>query len=128
MDCPGGTKSARVCHAHDRNQDDSIENGWEGLDASKLDCNDKRRVTGRGTFASVQGAIGRDDQPNEEKVDNVEDGNTPYDLFRGPRDLLSWVGRLRSSQSCQLGASVGKCRGDEDTAEAMEAIEESGVG
>jgi hypothetical protein len=85
-------------------------------------------VTGRGTFASVQGAIGRDDQSNEEKVDNVEDGNTPYDLFRGPRDLLSWVGRLRSSQSCQLGASVGKCRGNEDTAEPVEAIEESGVG
>lgn len=84
-------------------------------------------MTRFGTFATVQGTVLRDDQTNEEKVDNVEDGDTPYDLFRGPRDLSSWVGRFRSSQSGQLSASIGESRGDEDAAEAVEAIEESAI-
>jgi hypothetical protein len=81
-------------------------------------------VTRFGTFAFVQGTIRRYDQANEEKVDNVEDRDTPYDLFRGLRNFLSWVGRFRSRQSGQFSTSVGKRRGDEDAAEAMEAIEE----
>lgn len=75
-----------------------------------------------GAFATIQGTVLRYDQTNEEKVDNVEDGDTPYDLLRGPRNLLSWVGRFRSSQSGQLSAGVGKGRGDEDAAETVEAI------
>ena len=42
LDCAGRAKSAGVCHAHDGDQDDGIEDGWENLDAGKLDCNDKR--------------------------------------------------------------------------------------
>ena len=81
-------------------------------------------MAGRGTLASVQGAVLWDDQTHKEKVDNVEDGDTPDDLFRGPRNLPSWVSRFRSSQSGQLGASVGERGGDKDAAEAVEAVEE----
>ena len=35
-------KSTGICNTHDGNQDDGIENRWEGLDARKLNCNDKR--------------------------------------------------------------------------------------
>ena len=78
-------------------------------------------------MAIIQGTVLRYDQANEEKVDNVEDGDTPYDLLRGPRDLLSWVGRFRGSQSGQLSASIGEGRSDEDATEAVEAIEKCGV-
>lgn len=85
-------------------------------------------MTRRGPFAGIQGTVCGYDQTNEEKVDNVEDGDTPDDLFRGPRDLLSRVGRFCSSQSGQLSARVGERGGDEDTAEAVEPIEECAVG
>lgn len=80
-----------------------------------------------GALATVQRTVGRHDQPNEEEVDDVEDGDTPYDLFRGPRDLLFGVGRFRSGQSGQFSASVGERRSDEDAAEAVEAVEERGI-
>lgn len=82
----------------------------------------------RRTLGRIQFTVFRDDQTNEEEVDDVEDGNTPYDLFGGPRNLLSWVDCLRSSKSSQFGAGVGKRRGNEDTAEAVEAVEECLIG
>ena len=84
-------------------------------------------MTRFGTCATVQGAVLWYDQTNEKKVDDVEDGDTPYDLLRGPGNLFSWVGRFRGSQSCQLSASIGKGRSDENAAEAVEAIEECSV-
>lgn len=84
-------------------------------------------MTRFGTLATIQGTVLRYDQTNEEKVDNVEDGDTPYDLLRGLRNLLLRVGRFRGSQSGQLSASIGEGRRDEDAAEAVEAVEECGV-
>ena len=84
-------------------------------------------MTRFGTFALIRGTVLRYDQTDEEKVDNVEDGDTPHDLLRGPGNLLFWVGRFRGSQSGQLSASIGEGRSDEDAAEAVEAIEECGV-
>ena len=84
-------------------------------------------MTRFGTFATIQGTVLRYDQTNEEKVDNVEDSDTPYDLLRGSGNLLSWVGRFGGSQSGQLSASIGEGRSDEDAAEAVEAIEECRV-
>jgi hypothetical protein len=124
LDCSSRAKRAGVCNAHDGDQDDSIENRREDLDASKPNCNDKRRMTRRGAFVTVQGAVLRYNQTNEEKVDNVEDGDTPDDLLRGPRNLLLGVLGFRGSQPSQFGASVGERRSDEDAAEAVEAIEE----
>ena len=42
LDRSGRAESAGVGNAHDRDQDDGVENRWEGLDASKVNCNDKR--------------------------------------------------------------------------------------
>ena len=84
-------------------------------------------MTRFGTFTRIQRTVLRYDQTDEEKVDNVEDGDTPHDLLRGPGNLLSRVGRFRGSQSGQLGANIGEGRSDEDAAEAVEAMEECGV-
>lgn len=75
-----------------------------------------------------QGSVRRHDQTNEEKVDDVEDSDTPYNLSRCFWDLLLWVFGFRGSQSSELGASIGEGGGDEDAAKAVEAIEESRVG
>lgn len=80
-----------------------------------------------GTFAAIQGTVRWDDQANKEKINNVEDSDTPYDLVGGPGNLFSWVSSFRGSQSGQLSASVGEGRSDKDAAEAVEAIEECSV-
>lgn len=79
------------------------------------------------TSITVQWAVCRHDQTNEQKVDSVEDQNTVDDLLRGLGDLLLWVDGFSCGQTGQLSASVGKCGGDENTAESVEAIEEGGA-
>lgn len=80
-----------------------------------------------GSRTAVQGTVCRYDEANEKKVDDVEDTDSPCDLIRGPRNLPLWIACFRSSQSCQLGASIGERCSDEDAAEAVEAIEERAV-
>jgi hypothetical protein len=84
-------------------------------------------VTRFGTCATIQYTVLWYDQADKEKVHDVEDSDTPYDLVRGPGNLLSWVGGFRGSQSSQLRASIGEGRSDKDAAEAVEAIEECSV-
>ena len=84
-------------------------------------------MTRFGTFTAIRGTVRRYDQTNEEKVDNVKDGDTPYDLLRGPGNLFFWVGRFRGRQPGQLRASIGEGRSDEDAAEAVEAVEKCSV-
>jgi len=81
-----------------------------------------------GTLAGVQRAVRRDDQTNQEQVDNVEDEDTPDDLLGGPGDLLGGVGSFGGSKTDELGTGVGEGGGDEDTAEAVEAVKEGGPG
>lgn len=85
-------------------------------------------MAGRGSFAFVQGAVGWHDQTDEEEVDNVEDEDTPDDLLRGPWDLLDWVLGLGCGKTDELSAGVGERSSDENTTEAVEAIEEGRVG
>ena len=128
MDCSSGTKGARVGDTHHSNQNDGVEDTGENLDASKLDGNDERRATRLRALILVSWSIGGDDETDEEEVQEVEDGNTPYDLLGSTRDLLLRVLGLGGSQPSKLGASVGECSGDEDTAETVEAIQEGVVG
>ena len=44
LNCSGGAESTRVCNTHDGDKDDSVEDRWEDLDASKLDRNDEGGV------------------------------------------------------------------------------------
>jgi hypothetical protein len=45
----------------------------------------------------VQGAVGWHNQPNEEEIDDVENGETPNDLLGSSWNFLQGVGRLGSS-------------------------------
>lgn len=81
-----------------------------------------------GTLARVQRAVRRDDQADKEQVDNVEDEDTPDDLLGSPGDLLGGVLGFSSSKTDELGTGVGEGGSDEDTAEAVEAVEEGGPG
>ena len=76
----------------------------------------------------VRIAVRGHDQSDEEQVDDVEDEDTQGNLLRGSWDLLLGVLGLSGSQADQLGSSVGEGGGDEDSTEAMEAIEEGGPG
>ena len=80
-----------------------------------------------GTFATVQWTICRYDQTNKEKIDDVENGDTPHDLLRSSWNFLLWVGGFRGSQSSQFSASVRESCSDEHAAETVEPVEECGV-
>jgi hypothetical protein len=127
LDCASRAVSAGVGNAHDCDQDDGVEDRRQDLDTCKLDGNDERRSTRSATLSGVQRAVRRHVQSNEEQVDNVKDGDTPDDLFRGLRDLLDGVLRLRCGETDQFGTSVSEGGVDKDAAEAVEAVQEGGV-
>lgn len=63
-------------------------------------------------------------EAEDEKTDDVEEGNAPEDLLDSLGESLSGVGRLSSSKTDQLGTTEGERGGNEDTAETLEAIAE----
>ena len=83
-----GAERAGVGHAHDGDQDHGVEDGGKDLDACQLDSNNEWRATRFRAGAAVQWAVGRHNQADEEEVDDVEDADTPDDLFGGFGDLL----------------------------------------
>jgi hypothetical protein len=128
LDSTSRSERAGVGNTHDCDQDHSVEDRWQNLDTGKLNGDDERRVSRGRTIAAVQLAVRRHNQSDEEEVDDVEDEDTQGDLFRGPRDLLLGVLGLSGGQTDQLGSSVGESSGDEHSTEAVEAVEEGGVG
>jgi hypothetical protein len=123
----GGSKCARVGDAHHRDQDHGVEDGWENLDAGKLNGNDEWRVTTGRPFTVVERAIGWDNESNKEQVNNVEDADTPHNLLGGLGNLLSWVFSLGGGETSQFGTTKSERSSDEDRAESVEAVKESGV-
>jgi len=128
LDSASGAERARVGNTHDCDQDHSVEDRRQDLDTGKLNGDDERRVARGRTIAAVQLAVRRHNQSDKEEVDDVEDEDTQGDLFRGSRDLLLGVLGLGGGQADQLGSSVGEGGGNEHSTEAMEAVEEGGVG
>jgi hypothetical protein len=127
LDCASRAVSAGVGNAHDRNQDNGVEDRRQDLNTGKLDGDDERRSTRSATSSVVQRAVRRHVQSDEEQVDDVEDEDTVDHLFRGLRDLLDRVLRLCCGKTDQFGTGVGEGGVDEDAAEAVEAIQEGGV-
>ena len=80
----------------------------------------------RRAIAGVQRAVRRDDQADQEQVDNVEDEDTPDNLLRSPGDLLGGVLGLSCGKADELGTGIGEGGSDEDTTEAVEAVQEGG--
>lgn len=81
-------------------------------------------MTGSGTFAGVQITVFWHNQPDKEKVDDVEDGDTPNNLLGSSWNFLCRIGSLGSSQSSELSSSIGERRRNKNSAKTVEAIEE----
>ncbi len=125
LEGPRRTKGARVGDAHHGDQDHGVEDGWECFDAREFDRNDERRATTLSAGGVVQRAVGWNDEADEEEVDNVEDADTPDDLFGGLWDFLLGVCGLGSCQASKFGSAEGKRGRDKDGTESLEAIEET---
>lgn len=58
----GRGECARVGDRHDRDQDNSIEDGWENLDTGELNGDDEWRMTTGGSLSLVEWGVGWDNQ------------------------------------------------------------------
>lgn len=125
LESTGGSKCARVGDRHDRDQDDGVKNRWEDLDTGELDGDDEWRVTTGGSFSLVKRRVGWDDQSNEEEVDDVEDTDTPDDLFGSLGHFLAWVLSLGSGKTSQFSATERERCSDKNCAETVKAVEEA---
>ena len=70
------------------------------------------------------GVVCGNDKTEDEEANNVEESDTPEDLLDSLGKGLSGVGRLCGCETDQFSATEGERSGNEDTAEALEAIAE----
>lgn len=119
----GRAEGARVGDRDDREGDDGVEDGGKDLDTRILNSQDERTGLGIGTAGSQQSVVVRsDDEPKNEKIDDVEEEDSPKDLLGGTGNRLPRVGGLGSSKTDQLSAAKSEGSGDKDGAEAVEAV------
>lgn len=123
----GRTIDGRVANGQHRNHDDNIHNRGKTGNTSVLDSNDEGGSTGIGVGRSVQqaGFVIRDQEADDGQGDDIEEADTPEDLFHGRGEGLAGVGSFSGSQTDQFGTGEGEGSVDEHTAETFEAIVES---
>lgn len=122
LERPRRTVRARVGDAEHADQDDGVEDGRQPVDVGELDGNDKGRTSAlRAGRGQVRGVVG-DDEPDDEEVDDVEEGDAPEDLLCGFWDLAARVLGFGCGEAGEFGAAVGEGGGDEDGAEAFESV------
>jgi hypothetical protein len=119
----GGSISAGIGYANNRDRDDSVEDGWETLDAGGFDSNDKWRVSRVSTRRQVQIWVVRwDDETEDKQRNNVEESNAPEDLFGGLGNSLAGVIALSRSETNELSTSEGKGGYNENGTKARKAV------
>jgi len=125
LDSASGSEGRTVGNTNNRDCDDSVEDGRQDFDAGKSDGDNERRIV-RVSTVGVQkvGVACRNDKTEDEETNNVEESDTPEDLLDSLRKSLSGVGGLCSCKTNQLSTTEGEGSGNEDTAEALEAIAE----
>lgn len=126
LNSTSGSIGGRVGNTDDRDSDNGVEDGRQHFDTSKLDGINERRSLGVSTAGPEEDiAIGRDDETQDEQVDNVEEADSPENLFGSLGDLRAGIFGLRCGQTCEFSSSKREGSSDEDRAEALEAIAES---
>jgi hypothetical protein len=125
----GGSICARIGHANNRNRDNSVEDGWETLDAGGLDSNDEWRVSRVGTGRIGQIWVIRwDDETEDKQRNNVEESNAPEDLLGCLGNSLARIIALCRSETNELSTSEGKGGYDENGTKALKAVlERTGI-
>ena len=124
---PRRPKSAGIRHTQHRNQNHSIKYRRQDFNPRKLDRDHERRVPRLRTRTTIQIAILGYDQPHQEQIDDVEDTDSPNDLFRSARDFFLGIRGFGGGEAGEFGAGIGEGGGDEDAAETVETVEEGGV-
>lgn len=119
-----GAEDGGVADGDDGEEDDGVHDAGEDGVAHGLDGDDKRARGGvdGGLGAEEARVVVRDEERDEQQRDDVEDGDAPENLADGGRDGLARVGRLGGGEADELGAGEGERGGDEDVAEALEAV------
>jgi len=81
-------------------------------------------VTRFRTCTGVQRTIRWYNQTNEEKVDDIENGDTVNNLVGSFWNFPCWIGSFSSSESSKLSSSISESSGNENGAETVESIKE----
>lgn len=119
-------KDSRVTDADDRNENNGVHDAGENRGSGALDGNNKGTRRGiRAVLTSEETTfVGGHEQADEHQGDDVEDGDAPEDLLDGGRERLAGVSGFGSSETDKFCASEREGAGDEDAAEAPEAVVE----
>jgi hypothetical protein len=106
---------------NDRDENDDVHKVVETMETSIARSNDEGGSIGtRGTKKIL--VVGANKETDKGKADNVEESNTPEDLSDGTGKRLEGVGSLSGRQTDKLSTGEREGGGDEDGAEALEAI------
>lgn len=122
----GATVDTGHTDGNDGYQDDDVHEGVETDETGVLADNDERRgldIDVTGTEQTL--IVVADEETDESKTENVEEGDTPEDLFDSSGKRPDGVFGLSSGQTDKLGSRVSESGVDEDGAETLEATLES---
>lgn len=122
-----GAVDGRVTDGQDSNHDNNVHDAGENLDTGILNGNDERRCRGISTRRAAEKArLGVGNQQSDEgEGDDVEEEDTPEDLFDGGGQRLARVCGFGGSKTDQLSTGEGEGGGDEHAAKTLEAVVES---
>lgn len=98
----------RVAGRVGRDEDDRIDDGWEGFDAGSLDADDKRRTGGVAGVADQVRVVVGDEPADDEDAADVEEEDAVEDASDGLGHGAARVGRLAGGQGDDLGPEERK--------------------
>ena len=120
-----GAVDGGVADGEDGDHDDYVHHRVEALDAGVEDGDDERGGVCVGRVGADESGVGvGHEEADEDERDDVEEADAPEDLLDGCGQGFAGVGRLGGGQADELGAGEGEGCGDEDGAEAFEAVVE----
>lgn len=117
---------ARDADGDDGDEDDDVHEGVEAAEPGVLADEDEGACVdvAVGVGAEEVLVVRGDEQADEEEAEDVEEGDAPEDLLDGAGEGLDGVVSLSGGEADELGAREGEGGGDEDGAEAAEAVAE----
>lgn len=109
---------------HDGDKDDQIHKVVKSVKASVFTDEHKRRCLGVIVSTGIQQRWVRviDKQADEEETQDIEEGDSPEDLFDGAGHSLDGIARLCCSKTDKFSTGKGERSRDEDGAESLEAV------
>lgn len=115
-----------VADGEDGDEDDGVHDAGEAGDGCVADGDHEGRGVGVGAAGSEEARVivGNEETGDRER-DHVEEQDAPEDLLDGFGELDARVSGLGCCETDELGAGEGEGGGDEDAAQALEAVVKS---